>query len=117
MKKLMTLIALLTLVAISAQAKNYETVDMENHGTTYTATNSQSFGETLYESAAITYDAACTNTINFYSKVGGVLYKVGTSTVSNGMYDYITLNPMGIRSGDAQVITTTITNVTIRFVK
>lgn len=114
----MTLIALIALTAIFAQAKNYETIDMADHGATYTATNSQSFGETVYETAAITYDGAnITNTVTFFAKVGGVQYRIGTSSVTNGKYDYVTLSPMGIRNLDALIITSTETNVNIRLVK
>lgn len=114
---IIALIATLAIVACS-QAQTYQTIDMAAYGTTYTATNAQSAGQTVYQSAAITYDSAGqTNTIAFYAKIGGINYLLGASSVTNGQYDFVNLNPLGIRSGDALVITTTQTNVNIRLTK
>jgi len=115
--KMLIVLAMVILAAAHAPAQNYETVDMRDYGTAYTATNSQTVGQTIYKAAAVTYAAATTNDIAFYAKIGGVNYKLGTSSVTNGQYDYIDLKPLGIRAGDALVIGTTVTNVTIRLVK
>ncbi|HNX52342.1 MAG TPA: hypothetical protein PKI68_01210 [Pontiellaceae bacterium] len=118
MKNVIAIIAV-ALIAVSAvKAQNYQTIDMAAYGTTYTATNAQSFGQTLYTSAAITYDSAnITNSITFYAKIDGINYLLGTSSVTNGQYDFIDLNPLALRPGSALVINTTQTNVNIRLGK
>jgi hypothetical protein len=102
MKKSLVAIIAVVAVALCAIAADQLAVDMADHGTTASITNTITLGSVTYDKAFVTYDSAgITNDIVIYATVGGVDYKLGTSSVTNGQYDYVSLNNLALSTGGA----------------
>lgn len=106
-------ILVMVIIAAGAFAVQWDNYDMADYGTSAAVTNSASEAVTL-TSAVVTYDAAATtNTLAIYVNKGGIDYRIGTNTLTDGKYTTIDLTDIVYKSGDILKITTTDTNVNI----
>ncbi len=112
MKKI---IALIVMVAALCVVAEQIAIDMADTGTTANVTNNYSLGTVTYDAVFVTYDSSgITNDIVFYATVDSVDYYLGTSSVTNGQYDYVDLSDLALPEGGVFKAVTTETNVTIR---
>lgn len=111
MKK--SIIAIIAAMAVTASAASWTKYDMASYGTTAAITNTSSVASFTVTDALVTYDAATTNTLTVYVTKGGIDYKIGTDSVTNGQYSSVALTDVVIGPGEILKITTTDTNVNV----